>query len=142
MECYRTAEAKPYPTSCCIPRLLSGIRKMERRTPAKPYRKVLSLYPQYKEEIDRLPHKFYEVISRYPYKKWTYGMEKEDFFSNLVLCCYEADADCSRSKFLASACCKIDAMLSKQRKETAKLYNPYRNLYLEKMLWRKQNTPG
>lgn len=59
-------------------------------------------------------------------------MAEEDFFSNLVLCCYEADANCSRGKFFTSACCMIDAMLCEQRKETAKLYNPYRNLYLNK----------
>lgn len=59
-------------------------------------------------------------------------MAEEDFFSSLILYCYEADTSRSRSQFFTRACHKIDAMLCKRRKETAKLYNPYRNLYLDK----------
>lgn len=105
---------------------------MERRTSAKLYSKVLSHYPQYKEEIDHLPHKFYEVISRYPYKEEIYDIEKEDFFSNLVLYCYEADSNHTHGTFCSRTYRLIDAMLSEQRQETRRLYNPHRNLYLDK----------
>lgn len=104
---------------------------MERRTPVKPYREALANYPQYKEEIDQLPRKYDTVFARYPYKKGAYLLEKSDFFQELVLHCKEAEHSAGGT-FLERVCRRIDADLYEQAQKARKLYNPYRNLYLDK----------
>lgn len=49
----------------------------------------------------------------------------------LVVCCAEAEAS-SGSTFQKRACQKIDALLCEHIREANKLYDPYRNLYLDK----------
>lgn len=105
---------------------------MERRTAAKPYSKALSNFPKHKEEIEQLPHKYWEIFARYPYKKGTYAVDEEDFFENLVLYCVEADHTASGGKYRDRALYILKAALREQRREASKLYNPYRNLHLDK----------
>ena len=105
---------------------------MEGRASAKPHLKALANYPGHKEEIEQLPHKYWEIFARYPYKKGTYAVDKEDFFQNLVLYCEEADHAASGCRFRDRALRIVEAALRRQRQETNKLYNPYRNLYLDK----------
>ena len=57
---------------------------------------------------------------------------KQDFFENLVLYCEEADHAASGGKFRDRALCIVKAALREQRQEASKLYNSYRNLYLDK----------
>lgn len=105
---------------------------MERGTAAKPYHKILANYPQFKEEIDSLDKKCYEVISMFPYKSESYGMEKEDFFSMLVLLCLEANSvTSSRNAFRKQACELIQTAINKKKQEASKLYNPHRNICLD-----------
>lgn len=105
---------------------------MERAAAAKPYFKAFANYPKHKEEIDELPPKYWEIIARYPYKKDTYPVDEEDFFANLVLYCLEADCATSTGSFYSKASRIVEAALRKQRQEASKLYNPHRNLYLDK----------
>lgn len=84
------------------------------------------------EEIDTLPYKYYEVIAKYPYKRGTYFVDEEDFFENLILYCEEADHALSGGRFRDRAFRIVEAALRKQRLEASKLFNPYRNLYLDK----------
>lgn len=80
-----------------------------------------------------LQEKYCRVISAFPYRAGCYGIEEEDYFSMLVLLCLEADArKTTPKKFYAQACQKIDAELTKRKQETQQLYNPFRNLYLDK----------
>lgn len=104
---------------------------MERRTPAKPYREALANYPKHKEEIDQLPRKYDAVFAKYPYKRGKYLLDEADFFMELVVHCVEADIS-SGGTFLERACKRIDADLYEQAQKVRKLYNPYRNLYLDK----------
>ena len=104
---------------------------MERRAPAKPFREALANYPQHKEELERLPRKYDAVFARYPYKRGTYLMEEEDFFQELVLHCKEADL-LSRGTFLERVCKRIDADFHEHTQKAYRLYNPHRNLYLDK----------
>lgn len=76
--------------------------------------------------------KYYEVIAKYPYSKGNYLIDKEDFFENLILYCIEADHTASDKKFYSTALHIVDEALYKQRQEFNKLYNPHRNLYLDK----------
>ena len=105
---------------------------MERRAAAKPYRKALANFPKHKEEIEQLPHKYWEIFAKYPYKEGTYAVDEEDFFENLVLYCEKADHAASGGRFRDSAFRIVEAALREQRQEASKLYNPYRNLYLDK----------
>ena len=106
---------------------------MERRAAGKPYAKALCRFPKRKEEIKSLPGKYCEVISKFPYKAGCYGLEEEDFFYTLVLICMEADQACSSLKvFQWRAEQQIRAELKNRQQETSKLYNPYKNLYLDK----------
>lgn len=60
-------------------------------------------------------------------------MEEEDYFSTLVLLCLETDERKTTPKmFHERACQKIDAELAERKRETQRLYNPFRNLYLDK----------
>ena len=104
---------------------------MERRAPDKPYRCALANYPRHKEEIEQLPRKYDAVFARYPYKRGKYLLEEEDFFQELVLHCEEAELS-SGGTFLERACRKIDAELYEQVQKAYRLYNPHRNLYLDK----------
>lgn len=79
-----------------------------------------------------LRQKYCQVISAFPYKSGRYGMDEEDYFSTLVLLCLEAD--CGRPStggFRAQADRLIRTELKTRRQETQKLYNPFRNLYLD-----------
>ena len=67
----------------------------------------------------------------YPYKRWKYLLEEEDFFQALVLHCEEAEFS-SGGTFLERACREIDADLYEQVRKVYRLYNPHRNLYLDK----------
>lgn len=104
---------------------------MQRRTLDKPYRRALANYPRHKEEIEQLPRKYDAVLARYPYKRGKYLLEEEDFFQELVLHCEEAELS-SGGTFLERACRKIDAELYEQVQKAYRLYNPHRNLYLDK----------
>ena len=104
---------------------------MERSTPAKPYRKALANYPRHKEELDQLPRKYDAVFARYPYKRGKYLLDEPDFFIGLVVHCEEAEL-LSGGTFLERVCKRIDADLYEQTQKVRKLYNPYRNLYLDK----------
>lgn len=99
---------------------------------AKPYHKAIANYPGHKEAIEQLPHKYREIFARYPYKKGTYAVDEEDFFEDLVLYCEEADHSASGGRFRDRALRIVETALRRQRQETNKLYNPYRNLYLDK----------
>ena len=104
---------------------------MERRAPAKPYRKALAKYPRHKEELDQLPRKYDAVFARYPYKRGKYLLDEPDFFIGLVVHCEEAEL-LSGGTFLERVCKRIDADLYEQMQKVRKLYNPYCNLYLDK----------
>ena len=58
-------------------------------------------------------------------------MEEEDFFMGLVAHCAEAKLT-TGGTFLERVRRAIEADLYKQKQEMRKLYNPYRNLYLDK----------
>lgn len=58
-------------------------------------------------------------------------MEEEDFFQELVLHCKEADL-LSRGTFLERVYKRIDADFHEQTQKAYRLYNPHRNLYLDK----------
>ena len=78
-----------------------------------------------------LPKKWLPVFAHYPYEWRKYLMEEEDFFMELVLRCKETDS-LSGDIFLKRVYQAIDTLIQKQRQEAYKLYNPYRNLYLDK----------
>lgn len=106
---------------------------MERSAAGKPYIKALHRFPKHKEEINSLLSKYCEVISLFPYKAGRYGLEEEDFFYTLVLICMEADQASSNLKaFQQLACQQIRTELQNRQRETSKLYNPHKNLYLDK----------
>jgi len=71
------------------------------------------------------------VFARYPYKRGKYLLDEPDFFMGLVVHCEEAEL-LSGGTFLERACKRIDADLYEQAQKVRKLYNPYRNLYLDK----------
>lgn len=80
-----------------------------------------------------LQEKYCRVISAFPYREGHYGMEEEDYFSTLVTLCFEADVrKTTPKKFYSQACRKIDTVLVERKRETQILYNPFRNLYLDK----------
>ena len=103
---------------------------MERGAPAKPYGKALANYPRHKEEIDHLPRKYDAVFARYSYKRGKYLLDEEEFFMELVVHCKEAEL-LSGGTFFDRVCKQIDADLYEQAQKVRKLYNPYRNLYLD-----------
>ena len=115
---------------------------MERRTAAKPYFKALANFPKHKEEIDVLPKKYHAVIARYVYSKDSYPMDEEDCFENLVVYCIEADHATSGKNFYNRVFQIVEAALFKQRQEVKKLYNPYRNLFLDKCYGESKRTLG
>lgn len=115
---------------------------MERRTAAKPYFKALANFPKYKEEIDVLSKKYHAVLARYVYSKDSYPVDEEDFFGNLVLYCIEADRATSGKNFYSRVFQIVEAALFKQRQEAKKLYNPYRNLFLDKCYGESKRTLG
>ena len=114
---------------------------MERRAPAKPYRKALANYPRHKEELDQLPRKYDAVFARYPYKRGKYLLDEPDFFIGLVVHCEEAEL-LSGGTFLERVCKRIDADLYEQAQKVRKLYNPYRNLYLDKCYGKSERPLG
>ncbi len=57
-------------------------------------------------------------------------LDEADFFMGLVLHCEEAEHS-SGGTFLERACRRIDADLYEQTQKVRRLYNPYRNLYLD-----------
>lgn len=114
---------------------------MERSTPAKPYRKTLANYPRHKEELDQLPRKYDAVFARYPYKRGKYLLDEPDFFIGLVVHCEEAEL-LSGGTFLERVCKRIDADLYEQAQKVRKLYNPYRNLYLDKCYGESERPLG
>lgn len=114
---------------------------MERSTPAKPYRKALANYPRHKEELDQLPRKYDAVFARYPYKRGKYLLDEPDFFIGLVVHCEEAEL-LSGGTFLERVCKRIDADLYEQAQKVRKLYNPYRNLYLDKCYGESERPLG
>lgn len=106
---------------------------MERCPTGKPYAEALRTFPQHKAEIMALPEKYCRVISAFPYHVGRYGMDEEDYFSTLVLLCLEADQrKATAEAFHARACREIDTELAERKQETQQLYNPFRNLYLDK----------
>ena len=114
---------------------------MERRAPAKPYRKALANYPRHKEELDQLPRKYDAVFARYPYKRGKYLLDEPDFFIGLVVHCEEAEL-LSGGTFLERVCKRIDADLYEQMQKVRKLYNPYCNLYLDKCYGESERPLG
>lgn len=114
---------------------------MERRTTGKPYGKAIANYPWHKEEIDQLPRKYDEVFARYPYRWRKYLLDEADFFMDLVVHC-EEDKHLSGDIFLERVCRKIDADLYEQAQKARKLYNPYRNLYLDKCYGESKHSLG
>ena len=114
---------------------------MERSTPDKPYRKALANYPRHKEELDQLPRKYDAVFARYPYKRGKYLLDEPDFFIGLVVHCEEAEL-LSGGTFLERVCKRIDADLYEQAQKVRKLYNPYRNLYLDKCYGKSERPLG
>ena len=78
---------------------------------SQPYLKALANYPGYKQEIELLPHKYWEIFAQYPYKKGTYAVDEEDFFENLVLYCEEADHATSGGRFRDRALRIVEAAL-------------------------------
>ena len=114
---------------------------MERSTPAKPYRKALANYPRHKEELDQLPRKYDAVFARYPYKRGKYLLDEPDFFIGLVVHCEEAEL-LSGGTFLERVCKRIDADLYEQAQKVRKLYNTYRNLYLDKCYGESERPLG
>lgn len=60
-------------------------------------------------------------------------MSEEDFFQTLVYLCYEANQiRLSHDVFLQQACYKITAELKHKQWDFNHLYNPYKNLSLDK----------
>lgn len=113
---------------------------MEGRTAGKPYRKALANFPKHKEEIDQLPRKYDAVLARYPYKKGKYLLEEEDFFIELIIHCKETEL--SGDAFLGRVCRAIDEDLAEQKQKVRKIYNPYRNLYLDKCYGESETQLG
>lgn len=80
-----------------------------------------------------LKQKYCHIISAFPYKTGHYGIDEEDFFATLVLLCLEVDQrKTTLRKFQAEAYQRINTELKKRKQETQKLYNPFKNLYLDK----------
>lgn len=104
---------------------------MERSTSGKPYWQALANYPKHKEEIDALPRECDIIFALYPYENGKYLMEEDDFFMGIVVHCAEAKL-ATGGTFLERVRRAIEADLYKQKQEMRKLYNPYRNLYLDK----------
>ena len=104
---------------------------MEGRKPGKPYRKAVANYPCHKKEIDELPRKYDTILARYPYKNGPCSMDEADFFMELVLCCEEFKQLHGKA-FLKRVCSTVEAHLCEERQKARKLYNPYRNLFLDK----------
>lgn len=71
------------------------------------------------------------VFALYPYERGKYLVEEEDFFMGLVVHCAEAKL-VTGGTFLERACKAIEADLCEQKQKMRKLYNPHRNLYLDK----------
>lgn len=99
---------------------------------AKPYAKAVANYPQRKEEIDQLPLKYWVILSEFPYINGSYIVDKDEFFQNLVLYCIEADHAKSSGNFYERALKIVETELQKQRTEMNKLYNPHRNICIDK----------
>lgn len=60
-------------------------------------------------------------------------MEQEDFFNTLVCLCAETNQTrIPLSIFQYRAFQQIRATLEERERETSKLYNPFKNLYLDK----------
>lgn len=66
---------------------------------------------------------------------------EEDFFENLILYCLETD-NSKTGSFHNVALQIVETQLHKQRWETEKLYNPYRNLCLDKSYGGSQTPLG
>ena len=59
-------------------------------------------------------------------------MDKEDFLSTLICHCYEANQQKSFDAFFSIAYTRIQADLKDTKAEVTKIYNPFRNLFLDK----------
>lgn len=68
-------------------------------------------------------------------------LDEADFFMDLVVHC-EEDKHLSGDIFLERVCRKIDADLYEQAQKARKLYNPYRNLYLDKCYGESKHSLG
>lgn len=99
--------------------------------PDKPYWQALANYPRHKEEIDALSRECDIVFALYPYEKGKYPVEEEDFFMGLAVHRTEAEHS-TGGTFLERVRRAIEADLYKQKQEMRRLYNPNRNLYLNK----------
>lgn len=70
-------------------------------------------------------------------------MEQEDFFNSLVCLCAEVNRTrTSLALFQARACRYIHAKLEEIKKENSTLYNPFKNLYLDKCYGESQAPLG
>lgn len=114
--------------SVCISEVDAGKR---RETADERYDKAIENYPRHRREIDELPRIFDEVLALYRYKSWMFDGEKADFFYELVTLCIETQHVGGRD-FLARVCESIDAVLREHKMMMRFLYNPYRNLYMDK----------
>ena len=104
---------------------------MERKTVGKPYWKAIENFPRHKEVIDRLSRKYDAVLARYPYKSGKVPVEEEDFFAGAYPPVQRSGVLFGRLIFERD-CRAIDADLHERMLQARKLYNPYRNLYLDK----------
>lgn len=59
-------------------------------------------------------------------------MDKDDFLSTLICHCYEANQQKSFDAFFSIAYTMIQADLKDTKAEVTKIYNPFRNLFLDK----------
>lgn len=74
---------------------------------------------------------FAEVLAQYRYARWMFDGEEADFFCELVTRCIETQR-AGESNFLARACRNIDAVLYEHKMKMRILYNPHRNLYMDR----------
>ena len=106
---------------------------MERSVLCKPYYAACKFYPEYEEEIARLPPRFLPVIAQFPFRGNSIGItEKSDFFHQLVESCYALQNLHPQSRFFSTVCAEIQLEIAESRRENSRLYNPYRNLCLNK----------
>ena len=85
-----------------------------------------------------LPKEFIEVLALYV----GHGYFSEDTFRDMMTICFEADHEVmhKKTRFKGAAIKKINEYLYKKRQEAYRLYNPYRNLFLDKC-YRNSNVP-
>ena len=95
----------------------------------RPFWKICACFPEEKEELEVLPKEFIDVLALYAENAYI----NEDDFRDMMTICYEvASVMHKKAGFKGMAIKKIDEYLYEKRQEERRLYNPYKNLFLDK----------